>query len=225
MNLGLLFSLRLLGQPTLTPWGCIFLCFLNKTELLHGAITLVHPRKLHGAITSVHLLLQIFVAMRQNRGNCKLPRQNDGIAVGLRFSRRKLYVSINGKPYNISKENNIISYLVVIQNELPTLAKWTMVRMMRYLLTLSLNIGTTMKCQALSWLHGIHWCANHYLHEAHSLLEKLTVKQTKYRIWLGALMGQHTSTARSFLGKPETANATMQSPRNVPFFNVKSFQF
>ena len=30
---GLLFSLCLLGWPALTPQGCIFLYFLNKTEL------------------------------------------------------------------------------------------------------------------------------------------------------------------------------------------------
>ena len=30
---GLLFSLHLLGWPTLTPQGCIFLYFLNKMEL------------------------------------------------------------------------------------------------------------------------------------------------------------------------------------------------
>ena len=30
---GVLFSSRILGWPTLMPQGCIFLCFLNKTEL------------------------------------------------------------------------------------------------------------------------------------------------------------------------------------------------
>ena len=30
---GLLFSSSLLGWPVLMPGGCIFLCFLNKTEL------------------------------------------------------------------------------------------------------------------------------------------------------------------------------------------------
>ena len=54
----------LLGRPALTPWGCIFLCFLNKTELKHGAITLIYP------------LLQSFAVAIQNQGNYKLPWQN-----------------------------------------------------------------------------------------------------------------------------------------------------
>ena len=74
MGQGLLFSSCVLGQPALMPQGCIFLCFLNKTELWHEAITLVCLRKLHGAITLVHLSLQIFVATRQNRGNDTLPQ-------------------------------------------------------------------------------------------------------------------------------------------------------
>ena len=50
-----------------------FLCFLNKTEMQHGAVTLVLLR----AITLVCPSLQIFVATRQNRGNYKLPRHVD----------------------------------------------------------------------------------------------------------------------------------------------------
>ena len=37
----LFFSSRLLGRHTLVPRGCIFLYFLNKTELSHEAVTLV----------------------------------------------------------------------------------------------------------------------------------------------------------------------------------------
>ena len=32
------------GSACPQPWGCIFLYFLNKTELWHGAATLVSPR-------------------------------------------------------------------------------------------------------------------------------------------------------------------------------------
>ena len=62
----LLFSLHLLGQPTLTHRGCIFLCLPIKLSC-NTAVTLVHPRKLHRAVTLVHTLVQIFVAMRQPR--------------------------------------------------------------------------------------------------------------------------------------------------------------
>ena len=55
----------LLGRHALTPRGCIFLYFLNKTE--RRAVTLVCLR----AVTLVHLPVQIFVAMRQNWGNYK----------------------------------------------------------------------------------------------------------------------------------------------------------
>ena len=43
--------------------------FLNKTELEHVTVTLVHPR----VVSLVRPSLQIFVAMRQNGGNYKLP--------------------------------------------------------------------------------------------------------------------------------------------------------
>ena len=45
-----LFSSCLLGQYALIPQGCIFLYFLNKTELKHRAVTPVHLR----AVTLVH---------------------------------------------------------------------------------------------------------------------------------------------------------------------------
>ena len=38
-----LFSSYPLGRHALMPRGCIFLYFLNKTELSHGAVTLVCP--------------------------------------------------------------------------------------------------------------------------------------------------------------------------------------
>ena len=62
MSWGFLLSSRLLGRPALMPRGCIFLCFLNKTELYHRAVTLVH------------LLLQISAVARQNGGNYTLPQ-------------------------------------------------------------------------------------------------------------------------------------------------------
>ena len=55
-------SSRLLGQHTVIPQGCIFLYFLNKTELSHEAVTLVCPR----AVVLIYPSLQIFVATRQN---------------------------------------------------------------------------------------------------------------------------------------------------------------
>ena len=45
-----LFSSCLLGRHALIPQGCIFLYFLNKTELKHRAVTPVHLR----AVTLVH---------------------------------------------------------------------------------------------------------------------------------------------------------------------------
>ena len=66
-----------LGWPALTPGGCIFLYFLNKTGLQHRAVTLVHPRAVAlvclKAVMLIHLWLQIFVVMRQNQGNYTLP--------------------------------------------------------------------------------------------------------------------------------------------------------
>ena len=49
----------LLGQPTLTPWRCTFLCLPNKTELWSGCNT--------------GLPFQIFAAARQTWGNDTLP--------------------------------------------------------------------------------------------------------------------------------------------------------
>ena len=39
-----LFSSSLLGQHAFMPWGCIFLYFLNKTDLQHGTVSLICPR-------------------------------------------------------------------------------------------------------------------------------------------------------------------------------------
>ena len=68
MSWRFLLSSHLLGRPALMPRGCIFLCFLNKTELYHRAVTLVHlllqvfavetgVRKLHAPPTSMVLFL------------------------------------------------------------------------------------------------------------------------------------------------------------------------
>ena len=78
-----LFSLCLLGWHALTPWGCISPHFLNKTEL-YGAVTRIcqrvvtlicHGEWWHGLSEGFNtgLLLLIFVVMRQNWGNYRLP--------------------------------------------------------------------------------------------------------------------------------------------------------
>ena len=56
------FSSHLLGQPALTPQGCIFLCLPNKTELYLNCNT--------------GLPFQIFAAARQNWGNYTLSQHN-----------------------------------------------------------------------------------------------------------------------------------------------------
>ena len=61
------FSLRLLGRHALMPQGCIFLYFLNKTDLSKN-YNMDCPRAVtHRGLQ--HLSLQIFVVMRQNRGD------------------------------------------------------------------------------------------------------------------------------------------------------------
>ena len=60
---GPLFSSVFLGWPALMPRGCIFPFFLNKTPFKG-------PFKGYNAVPPLQLLL----AIRQNRGNYKLPR-------------------------------------------------------------------------------------------------------------------------------------------------------
>ena len=65
---GPLFPLCLLGQHAVMPRGCIFLYLLNKTDM-YMELQLVYLR----AVILIHSSLQIFVVMRQNQGNYKLP--------------------------------------------------------------------------------------------------------------------------------------------------------
>ena len=62
-----LFSLRLLGWHALMPQGCIFLYFLNKTDLSKN-YNMDCPRAMTRRGLQ-HLSLQIFVVTRQNRGD------------------------------------------------------------------------------------------------------------------------------------------------------------
>ena len=62
-----LYSSRLLGRHALMPRGCLFLYFLNKTELFHGAVTLVWLK-----VVNTGPSLQRFVVTGQNQGNYTL---------------------------------------------------------------------------------------------------------------------------------------------------------
>ena len=55
-----LFSSCLLGHHALTPRGCIFLYFLNKTELKHRPVTLICLR----AVTPISLRAVTLICLR-----------------------------------------------------------------------------------------------------------------------------------------------------------------
>ena len=70
-------SSGLLSRHALKAWGCIFLYFLNKTQLQNRAVTLVQPRAVAlicpWAVKLVYRLLQLFVVRRQNRRKLQIP--------------------------------------------------------------------------------------------------------------------------------------------------------
>ena len=57
---GVSVSSHLLGWHALMPRGCLFFYFLNKTELSHGAVTLVHPKAVTVVCLRAVMLVRCF---------------------------------------------------------------------------------------------------------------------------------------------------------------------